>query len=322
MGLGKIANKFASDLLLSNSSILQGVASRDLDKAQEFSQKFNSVSHYGSYEELANDSAIDVVYVATPHVFHFENTMMCLKKGKSVLCEKPMGMNAEEVYAMVKEAKARNLFLMEGLWTRFIPATEKLIELLNNKVIGDLISVRADFGFKGDFNLLGRVYNKSLGGGALLDIGIYPIYLSLLTLGVPSRVQATARMMETDVDSFCAMLFDYENSAKAVLECTFESDTPTEGFIYGSSGSLKLHTRFHHTQKISWYLGKELKEVFDLPYQGNGYLHEIEEVNKCVKNSHLESAKLPHQMSLDLVTVMDKVRTVIGLTYPSDEKES
>lgn len=318
MGLGKIANKFVSDLLQVEDTTLQGVASRDLDKARQFSVKYGAINHYGSYEELATDPTIDVIYVATPHVFHFENTMLCLKNGKSVLCEKPIGMNANEVAAMITEAKAQQLFLMEGMWTRFIPATEKLIQLLNDQVIGELISVHADFGFKGDFNLEGRVYNKKLGGGSLLDIGIYPIYLSLLALGTPSRIQATARMMETDVDSYCAMLFDYDNSRKAVLECTFESDTPTEAFIYGSNGSLKLHTRFHHTQKITWYQGKEMKEVFDLPYEGNGYGYEIEEANKCVRNRSLESQKLPHLMSMNLSTVMDRVRKEIGLVYPGD----
>ena len=322
MGLGKIANKLASDLQLSDNATLQGVASRDLNKAQQFGQKFHAVNHYCGYEELTNDPDVDVIYVATPHVFHFEHTMMCLKQGKSVLCEKPMGMNAQEVETVIKEAKSRNLFLMEGMWTRFIPATEKLIELLDNKVIGDLISVHADFGFKGDFNLQGRVFNKSLGGGALLDIGIYPIYLSLLALGLPDRVQATARMMQTQVDSFCAMLFDYENGGKAVLECSLESDTPTEAFIYGSTGSLKLHNRFHHTQKISWFQGKEVKEVFDIPYQGNGYGYEIEEVNKCVRNKSSESQKLPHQMSMHLASVMDRVRKEIGLIYPVNEKRT
>ena len=320
MGLGKIANKFASDLLRVEDAILQGVASRDLEKARQFGQKYQSVNHYGSYEDLANDPTIDVIYVATPHVFHFENTLLCLENGKSVLCEKPLGMNAEEVAAMIIKAKSRNLFLMEGLWTRFIPATEKLIQLLNEKIIGELISVHADFGFKGDFNLRGRVYNKSLGGGSLLDIGIYPIYLSLFTLGIPSRIQATARMMETDVDSFCAMLFDYDNSSKAVLKCTLETDTPTEAFIYGSTGSLKMHSRFHHTQRITWFQGKDAKQVFDLPYEGNGYVYEIEEANRCVQNKTAESQKLPHQMSMNLATVMDRVRKEIGLTYPGDNK--
>jgi len=152
IGLGKMANKFAHDLLLSERAVLHSVASRDIEKAKSFSLKFNSINYYDSYDELANNPEIDIVYIATPHSFHFENTMMCLKKGKSVLCEKPLGVNSKEVEIMQKEAKSRNLFLMEGIWTRFIPATEKLIELLNEKVIGNVLFIRADFGFKADFN--------------------------------------------------------------------------------------------------------------------------------------------------------------------------
>jgi len=197
---------------------------------------------------------------------------------------------------------------MEGLWTRFITAAEKLIELLDQKIIGDILFVRADFGFKSEFNPEGRLYNKKLGGGSLLDIGIYPIYFSLLTLGKPSRIQAMARMTSTGVDSYCGMLFDYKNNAKAMLESTIEADTPTEAYIYGTEGHIKVHNRFHHPEKFSLYRNKELVEEFELKYEGNGYLHEIKEVNKCVKNELIESPKLPHQMSLDLIKVMDMVR--------------
>ena len=175
IGLGKIANTFAADLRLSNNSILRAVASRNIEKAKRFSEKYNAIHFYGSYEELVADPEIDVVYVATPHTFHFENTMMCLKEGKGVLCEKPMGMKYSEVEIMIREAKRRNLFLMEGLWTRFIPATGKMLEILDNKTIGEPMFVHADFGFKADPDFESRIYNKSLGAGSLLDIGIYPI---------------------------------------------------------------------------------------------------------------------------------------------------
>ncbi len=318
IGLGKIANKLASDLQLSPHAELYGVASRDVQKAKEFGLQHNASKYYGSYEELANDPEVEVVYIATPHVFHFENAMLCLKNGKHVLCEKPMGMNARQVKAMIAEAKARNLFLMEGIWTRFIPATEKLIELLNSNVIGEVLFIRADFGFTSTFNPEGRLYNKKLGGGSLLDIGIYPIYFSLLTLGMPTWIQATARMTDTGVDSYCGMLFDYANNAKAILDSTFEADTPTEAYIYGTKGHIKIHNRFHHPEKLSVYRNKELVEEIEMKYEGFGYLHEIEEVNRCVKNKMTESPKLTHQMSLDLVSVMDKVRGEIGLVYDSD----
>lgn len=315
IGLGSIANKFASDLLLSENAILYGVASRNIDKAKEFGQRYNSIKYFGSYEELAKVPEIDVIYVATPHTFHFENTMMCLKNGKAVLCEKPLGVNSYEVKTMIKEAPSRKIFLMEALWTRFIPATEKLIELLRDKTIGDIIFIRADFGFKAELNLEGRLFNKKLGGGALLDIGIYPIYLSLLTLGLPTNMKVLARKTQTEVDSYSSMLFDYKNSAKAILESTFEADTPIEAYIYGTKGTIKMHSRFHHTEKISLFQNGELKEVFDMKYKGNGYFYEIEEVNKCIINNRIESVKLPHSVSLNLINLLDMIMVEIGLSY-------
>uniref|UniRef100_UPI0040498FBD Gfo/Idh/MocA family protein n=1 Tax=Flavobacterium sp. TaxID=239 RepID=UPI0040498FBD len=256
IGLGKIANKFAADLQLSDNAVLFAVASRNAEKAENFSQKYNATKFYDSYEALAEDSEIDVIYIATPNTFHFQNTMMCLQNGKGVLCEKPMGINATEVATMMYEAKSRNLFLMEGIWTRFMPATNKLLEILANKTIGEILFIRADFGFKADPNPDGRLYNKKLGGGSLIDIGIYPLYLSLLTLGIPVDIKAMARIIETGVDSYCAILLDYENGAKASFESTFEANTPTEAYIYGTKGAIKLHSRFsscpennHHAKR-------------------------------------------------------------------------
>ena len=203
---------------------------------------------------------------------------------------------------------------MEGLWTRFIPATEKVIELLEKNVFGELISMQADFGFKGDSDPESRVYNKKLGGGSLLDVGIYPIYLSLLTLGIPSDIKAMARLTKTGVDSFCALSFSYENGAKANLESTIDADTPTEAHIHGTSGSIKLHRRFHHTEKLTC-LHNGVETLLDIKYKGNGYIHEIEEVNTCLLNHATESSKLPLKTTLDLSILIDRVKEKIGLDY-------
>jgi predicted dehydrogenase len=314
VGLGKIANTFAADLRLSKNSIIRAVASRNIEKAKSFSEKYNAVNFYGSYEELVANPEVDVVYVATPHAFHFEHTMMCLKEGKGVLCEKPLGMKRSEVEVMIREAKTRNLFLMEGLWTRFIPATEKVLEIIDNKTIGDLMFVRADFGFKADPDFESRIYKKSLGAGSLLDIGIYPIYLSLLTLGVPNEIKAMARMTDTDVDSYCSMLFGYENGAKAILDSTIEADTPVEAYIYGNKGTLKLHSRFHHTEKLTMVVDR-VKTEQEIKYDGNGYIHQIEEVNRCLMNGETESSKIPLTLSADLIGTIDRVKAEIGLKY-------
>ena len=315
IGTGKIARTFTQDLRRVENAVIYGVASRSGQKAKTFAGEFNAEKSYGSYEALAADPDIDVVYIATPHVFHFENSMLCLKQGKHVLCEKPMGMHAGQVKTMIAEARKRKLFLMEGIWTRFIPATGLLLDLIQKGTIGEIISVRADFGFRGNPDPKARLFNKNLGGGSLLDIGIYPVYLSMLLLGEPSGIKAMARMSETGVDSFCSMLLDFPGGEKAILESTFETHTPTEARIFGTSGMLKLHASFHHSRRVSLYRDGEHKETLEVNYRGNGYVHEIEEVHRCLSEQKPESPKLSHQASQDLISVLDRVREEIGLQY-------
>ncbi|PKP47570.1 MAG: hypothetical protein CVT94_11025 [Bacteroidetes bacterium HGW-Bacteroidetes-11] len=318
IGPGKIAGKFAQDLQLVENAVLHGVASRDAGRSAAFAQKYNAVHVFENYEALATDPEIDIIYVATPHVFHFEQTMLCLRSGKAVLCEKPLGMNAREVKIMTDEARARNLFLMEALWTRFIPGTEKLIELIRQDAIGKIHYVKADFGFLGDGNKSSRVYNPDLGAGTLLDIGIYPVYLSLLLLGIPDQIKAVATFTDTGVDSFCVILFDYLSGEKAFSESSILSNTPIEAFIYGQKGSIKMHSRFHHTEKLTLQLNDNTSETFQNTYIGNGYYHEIVEVMECLKSGKTESEKMPHSMSLDLIRTLDNIRKDIGLKYKTD----
>lgn len=318
IGTGSIAHTFADDLQRSENGILYGVASRDHAKAGAFCKKFKALKYFGSYEDLVRDSDIDVVYIATPHTLHYENTMMCLGRDKAVLCEKPLGMNTAEVKKMTEEATSRKLFLMEAMWTRFIPATERLIELLGSGIIGNALFMHADFGFKTAWNPEGRLFNNKLGGGSLMDIGIYPIYLSLLIWGVPNKIKAMARMTETGVDSYCAMIFDHQRSAKAFLESTFEVDTPTEAIIYGEKGSIKLHSNMHHSKKITVIKDGNLKEELEIPFEGHGYIYEIEAVNRCLLNNEKQNIKMPHSMSMDLISVIDRVKDEIGLQYDKD----
>lgn len=315
IGLGKIAHKMAQDLILVEDAELIAVASRDIRKSKAFAQRYHATYFYGSYEELAQNPEVDVVYIATPHVFHYENTMMCLKAGKSVLCEKAFGMNEEEVRQMIAEAQKRKLFLMEALWTRFIPATEKLLQLMERKTIGAIKHLRADFGFAANYDPNHRVFYKKLGGGSLLDIGIYPVYLSLLLWGAPQKIKANARINQDGIDSFCSMVFEYENQGQAFLESNLELDTPTEAYIFGEKGSIKVHSRFHHSEQLSIYKEKSVVENIPIPYKGNGYYHEISEVNQCLKQGKIESDKMPLSMSLLLIQTLDKVRQEIALYY-------
>jgi len=315
IGPGKIAHKFAADLLLAEGAVLHGVASRDLDRAVAFAGKYGAVNHYGSYEELVGDPEIDIVYVATPHTFHCAHTMLCLRHGKAVVCEKPFGMNFREVQAMADEARARGLFLMEAFWTRFIPCTEKLLELLASGVIGDIEYLRADFGFVGDKDPGKRVYNKALGGGSLLDVGIYPVFLSLLLLGVPTTIKAMASFTHTGVDGICTMLFDHAGGGKSVLESSVTVQTPTEAMIYGSKGTIKLHNRFHHADTLSVAGHNGNEETIHLAYTGTGYYHEILEAMDCLWRHKTESDKMPLSFSMDLIRTLDRVREEIGLVY-------
>ena len=318
IGLGNIAHKFAHDLNLHEGVTLYAVASRNKDKALEFKEKYNSVLSFDNYEDLAKCKEIDIVYIATPHIFHYENTMMCLEEGKTVLCEKPLSMNAEQSKKMIALAKEKNLFLMEALWTRFIPATEKVLELINNNEIGKVKSIKADFGFEAKLRSRNRLFDNKLGGGSLLDIGIYPIFLSLLILGLPSKITANATIDKNNIDTKFSAILDYNDNVKALVESTFEEQTPTEALIIGENGSIKMHRQFHFSRKITLSREGKLDEIFDIEIVGNGYYHEIDEVVNCLKNGHIESKKLPHKFSLDLTTTLDKIRKQIGLKYDTD----
>lgn len=316
IGLGKMARIFAEDLVKVESAQLYAVASRTQNKATEFANYFGAEKAFASYEEVMQDKKVDVLYIATPHAFHFELAMQCLRAKKHVLCEKPMCMNLQQTKELIAEAKAQNCFLMEAICTRFMPTTKKLLKLLNENRIGKLISVKADFGFKPKVNFESRLFKKSLGGGSLLDIGIYTVFLSLLCLGKPSKINAMARKTRTGVDYSCYMLMDYAKDEKAILKSTFENQTPCEAELFGTKGSIKLHSRFHHSEKLEVLdEHRNTAEIFELPYQGNGYTHEIEEVNSCIQNGKMESDLLSHQFSLNLVQILDDVKKQIGLTY-------
>lgn len=318
IGTGKIARKFAEDLLRTPQGRLYSVASRTTYKATAFARQYKAEVAYGSYEHIIEDKQVDILYIATPHPFHFEWTLKGLQHGKAVLCEKPMGMDAVQVQRLTDVAQKQGLFLMEGLWTRFIPVFQKALEVLRSGQIGEPLWIRADFGFKGDGNLKSRIYNKSLGGGSLLDIGIYPLYLSLLVLGMPSKIQASARFTTTGVDSYCGMLLDYPSGAKANLESTLEADTPIEAHIYGSKGKLKLHSRFHHPEQCTLTLEEGSQKIIEMAYSGNGYTHEIEEVHQCLRSGKTESDLLPLSNSLKLAKIMDQVKAAIGLNYSTE----
>jgi predicted dehydrogenase len=315
IGLGRIAHKFASDLQLVEGAQLSGVASRSLEKAEKFGKEFGARHFFGSYESLLESDEIDVVYIATPHTLHFENTMMCLKKGKPVLCEKPFAMKEIEVRQMIDMAREKKVFLMEAMWTRFFPLIHRTISIVNSGELGKIRSVRADFGFHKHFDPESRIYDKSLGGGSLLDVGIYPLFLALLILGEPERIEAYAPKNETGIDESCFMHLHYKGEVVAQLMSSVKSKTDVEAWIYGSKGSLKIFSRFHHPKKLEWGTYYEgIREEED-DYPGFGYQYEIEEVCRCLRAGQLESDLMTHQLSIRLIHLLDAVRKAAGIHY-------
>ena len=316
---GRIARKFAHDLQLAEGARLHAVASRSLERARAFAGEFGAHHAFGSYEELLDCPDLDVVYVASPHSGHLEHTLMCLERKIPVLCEKPLAISSGQARRMVEAARANDTFLMEAIWTRFIPAFEEALELLNDGIIGPLRTIRADFGFRAEFPPEHRVFNLALGGGSLLDVGIYPVYLALQCWGRPETVKAVASFGPSGADESCAMLFGYDGGRLAILDSSIAVHTSTEAWIYGERGTMHLPSRFHHPSKIAVSYPDKPTEYFGHPYVGFGYYHEIMEVGACLRAGERESRKLPLDFSLQLMEVMDEVRAKAGINYQGVE---
>jgi predicted dehydrogenase len=313
IGLGKIANKFASDLATVENTELVAVASRSQENANEFGQKFNVKKAYNSYEALAKDPEVDAIYIATPHSFHKEHSILCLQNKKAVLCEKPFAMNAQEVAEMIAVAKENDTLLMEALWTYFLPHFNVVLDIVKSEKYGKLKKLEADFGFHTPYNTDSRLFKKEVGGGSLLDIGIYPIFAALSTLGRPANIEAKATFFENGADSSCSMIFEY-NDAKAHLKSTLLEETPTEAIFTFQDAVVKLHTRFHESSKISIITGNK-EEVIDVKTVTIGYSFEAEHFSQLIREGKKQSDVMTFEFSENLIATLDEVRAIIGLEY-------
>lgn len=307
LGCGKIAHKFAADLLLTEHATLYACASRDGDKAKSFAQKYNAVTYFDNYEDLAQCSEIDVVYVATPHSFHHDHSILCMQKRKHVLCEKPLGINVSQVQRMIDEAKKHHVLLMEAMWTAFLPTILDIQQTIISGTIGEIRYLTADFGFQAEFDPQSRLFNPSLAGGSLLDIGIYPLFISIVTMGMPSTVQASATLAATGVDSECSILLTYSNGASASLYSSLTCHTDTKCEIYGTKGKITIPGRFHEAGH--YFLKKDDSQEIrcEVGKTGLGYFHEIEHINECIRHDKLESSVMSFSMSQNLIQLMDEV---------------
>jgi len=314
IGLGNIANKFAQDLITIPDAKLYAVASRSQEKADGFASKYNATKAYSSYEDLAKDPNVDAVYIATPHVLHKENTLLCLEHGIAVLCEKPFAMDAEEVNQMIAKAKENNVLLMEALWTYFLPHYQFILKALNNKTYGEIKKLEADFGFFREFDNNSRLFKKSLGGGSLLDIGIYPIFAALSTMGVPNDIDASATFFDNGADASCNMTFNYKNGATALLKSSLIEDLATEAIFYCEKGTIKLNGGFFMPTTVSITSnGKE--ETLDFTVETNGYKYETLHFNALILQGKTESDIMTFEFSKQLIRLLDEVRNIINLHY-------
>lgn len=317
LGPGNIAKSFANDLMLVDDGVLTAVASRTKERAKLFAEEYGAKEYFGSYDALFESDNVDVIYIATPHTAHAEWAIEAMKKGKHVLCEKPMGIHTAEVQEMIATAKENDVFLMEALWTRFNPTVQKVKELIEDGFIGDLRYLHADFAFYGlDRDENGRLLNPALAGGSLLDIGIYPIFLSYLLMGKPVKIQACSHFHHTGAEIQTSMIFDYPD-AQAILYSGLTSKSSMKAELSGSDGSIYINPRWHEAQSYSIEKDGEI-QAHKVPKIGKGYFHEIMEVHQCLQEGKLQSNLWSHQNSLDLICILDEVRSIAGITFPME----
>ncbi|WP_433214000.1 Gfo/Idh/MocA family protein [Dactylosporangium sp. CS-047395] len=316
LSTGSIAATFAEDLKLLPDAELAAVGSRSTESAERFAAAHGVTRAHGSWQALVEDPDVDAIYVATPHSAHYEASMLALRAGKAVLCEKPFTLAVAESEEMVATARELGVFLMEAMWMRCIPAIRRMAEMVRDGAIGEPVAVHADFGMQGPFPETSRLRDRKLGGGALYDVGIYPVTFAHLFLGRPASVQAWARMSGGGVDENTGMLFGYDSGAVAALTCSLLGDTARTGIVTGTQGRIDVKRDFFHPHGFTLWRAGETEE-FELPYEGSGYQFEAAEVHRCLREGLLESPLVPLGETLDILRLLAEVSGIVGLDYSS-----
>lgn len=321
LGCGRIAKKFASDLKLITDAELTAVASRNKQNAAAFASEFPCKHIFDSYHDLVTCNEVDVIYIATPHSHHYEHTLLCLNHNKPVLCEKAFAINSRQAKEMIALARERKVFLMEALWTKFLHHYKKLNELISNGTLGDIKTVLVNFGFKVGENFPPRLLDPSLGGGTLLDIGIYNVFMALSVLGKPDIIEASMIPSATNVDEQLSVLFKYKNGAAASLFSSFLTNLPTQAEICGTKAGVTLTTRFYEpSAKIELYneVKGERQIIAVEKSEGWGYHYEARHVNDCLRKGLTESPVMTHADTLLLMETLDAIRNFAGIRYAVD----
>jgi predicted dehydrogenase len=321
IGPGSIAKEFAHDIKLIRSARheISAVLSHRAESAAAFAEEEHVPAFYTDMELFLDEGGMDAVYIATPHPFHYRETMRCLQRKVPVLCEKPMGMNQEQVKDMIARSQETNTFLMEGMWIRFLPSIAKVLSLISENTIGTVLSVKADMSYKAPRDMDSRYFDPHLGGGSLLDLGIYPISLVLLVLGRPDELQSWARLSKDKIDESCVALFQYPNGIYATVESSLVMQTGLTAVIYGSTGKIHILRPWNEKPErivVEMYDGQT--QEYPCEWEGRGLQFEAEEAYHCIKTGKTESEKVNHAFSEDLIELMDIIRRQTGIVYPAD----
>ena len=318
LGAGKIAGALVDGIREAGDGRVAAVGSRSIERAGTFAERFEIPAAYGSYEDLLAEDDIDAIYVATRNDLHHQNTLDAIAAGKAVLCEKPFALNFGQSAEMVAAARSAGVFLMEAMWMRFIPAIVELRDLVLGGAIGDVRAVAADFGFRANAGAGHRLVEPALGGGALLDLGVYPISLAMLLLGEPDSLGASATIGTTGVDEQVSVSMSFPGGAISSAYASFLADSPTEAQVVGTEGRVRVHSRFHNPERLD-VIGADggVREIH-LPMNGSGYRFEVAEVHRAMLAGETESPMRTLDDSLAVMRVLDDVRDAIGVRYPGE----
>ena len=318
LGTGKIAKRFMQAAFYVPDAQVVAVSSREQHTADQFGAQYGVPKRYGSYDALLRDPEVEIVYVATPHTLHAENTLAALQAGKHVLCEKPFTVNAQQAEAVIQAARAAGKFVMEGMWTRCFPVVREIIRRIQSGELGEIRYLQADFGFRPAFNPASRLFAPELGGGALLDVGVYPVALAFLVLGAPKQIVSHATLGATGVDELCSMLFLYENGAQAVLSASLQVEMPKQANICGSQARIHLPAPWWKPSEAYLVRNDGTTEHLLYPYEGDGLQFEIRHVHDCLRQGLTESPWMPLDETLAIMRLLDTLRAQWGVRYPSD----
>jgi predicted dehydrogenase len=304
---GGIAHTFARDLAFIESGVAVAVGSRSLASANAFADEFDIAGRYDSYEALVDDPQVEAVYVATPHPMHFENAMLALERGKPVLVEKAFTVTADQAKSLVAVAADKKVFMMEAMWTRFLPHVIAIRELIADGSIGEIVTFEADHGKRFDFDPSSRFFNPALGGGAMLDLGVYPISFASMLLGPPAKIVAVVDAAPTGVDMADSMIFRYANGAHALINTTMAARTSTRASISGTKARIEIEGDFYSPGAFSLITPNGEVRRFEFATQGRGLHYEAAEVARCVRSGLLESPLMPLHETVEIMTTMETV---------------